>query len=304
LLASDTLRQPRLFIEPEELHTVVLILAAASAISLGVADYVAGETLRRDGRNESALTYTAMGSLFGVFVVGAAFLIAPPASFTTRDALWGVAAGAVFGFALPLLMVGMARGPMAIVAPTIGLVSLGVPAIVGPFLGDELTGLELAGLFVALPATALVAMHSGDSTDSFSTSKALLIGATVGALFGTSAILFGRTSIESGIGPAVTGQITATILLLVIGLGTHRLVRPKPEATRPALVVGLLAALAVLTNVLAYQRGPVVVAAAVIGLAPGPTVLLAWLFAHEPINRLQMLGFGLGIVAVVLFAFG
>ena len=68
--------------------------------------------------------------------------------------------------------------------------------------------------------------------------------------------------------------------------------------------MGTLTAFAVFMSVLAYQRGPVAIVAAVIGLAPGPTVLLARMVADERIRALQMFGFGLGVVAVVLFALG
>lgn len=283
---------------------MVLLLAIASAVSLGVADYVLGETLRRDGRTESALAYTAIGSLVGIFVVGVSWPIAPPESFTAADALWGLAAGSAIGLALPLLMIGIARGPIAVVAPVIGLVSLVVPAIVGPLLGDQLTALEIAGLLVALPASAMVAAHPAGFEGGLPIGRALTLAATAGALLGTAAIFFGRTSTESGVGPAVVSQIGATVLLLAIALASRRLVRPTRESAVLAVVAGALTALAALTSVLAYQRGPVAVVAAVIGLAPGPTVLLAWLIAHEEINRIQLSGFGLGVCAVVLFAVG
>jgi drug/metabolite transporter (DMT)-like permease len=206
---------------------VVLVLAIASAISLGVADYVLGDTLRRDGRTESALTYTAIGSLVGIFVVGVAWPIAPPEAFKAEDALWGLAAGSVIGLALPLLMIGMARGPIAVVTPVIGLVSLVVPAIVGPLLGDQLRGLEVAGLLVALPASAMVAAHPSGLDDGLPVGQALALAATAGALLGAAAIFFGRTSTESGIGPAVVSQIGATGLLLAIAMASPRLVRPN-----------------------------------------------------------------------------
>lgn len=283
---------------------MVLVLAIASAVSLGIADYIAGETLRRDGRTESALTYTAIASAVGVVIVGISWPIAPPETFTTSDALWGMAAGAAFGLALPLLMIGMARGPIAIVAPVIGLASLGVPAIVGPLVGDQLTGLEIAGLLIAFPATAMVAMHPNESESGLSVGRALTLAVVAGALLGSAAVFFGQTSTESGVGPAFVSQVSATILLFSIAAASQRLLRPKREATGPILLVGLLTALAVLASVLAYQRGPVAVVAAVIGLAPGPTVLLAWLIAHERINKLQVVGFALGICAVILFAVG
>lgn len=283
---------------------MVLGLAIVSALALGVADYLGGVTLRRDGRIEAALTYSAAGSLVGVLVVVAALPIAPPDSFSRADVLWSSAAGAAFGLGLPLLMIGMARGPIAVVGPVLGLTSLAVPAIVGPLLGDNLSAVEFTGLLIALPATAMVAASPNLSVDGLPKRQALFLATVTGALFGSAAVFFGQTSPDSGIGPAVVAQAIATVLLLGIAVRTGRLLRPIRHAMEPAVVVGLLAAFSVLLSVLAFQRGPVAVVAAVIGLAPGLTVLLAWALLHERIGRLQFVGFAMGVGAVVLFAIG
>ncbi|MEA2003047.1 MAG: DMT family transporter [Actinomycetota bacterium] len=283
---------------------MVLSLAIASALALGVADYLGGVTLRRDGRDQVALTYAAVGALIGVVVVIASVPIAPPDNFASSDVLWSVAAGVSFGLALPLLMIGMARGPIAVVAPVLGLVSLAVPAIVGPILGDQLSGLEVIGLLLALPATVMVAASPQASSTGLPIPRALLLATVTGALLGSAAVFFGQTSQDSGVGPAVVAQVIATVLIFGMAATTGRLVRPTRFALRPALLVGVLSGLAVLLSVLAYQRGPVAIVAAVIGLAPGPTIVLAWLLVDERISRTQAAGFVLGVAAVVLFAFG
>ncbi len=283
---------------------MVLALAIASALSLGVADYLAGATLRRDGRMDTAFVYTALGALCGAVVILVALPLAPPDEFTRTDVLWSVAAGVAVGGALPLLMIGMARGPMAVVAPVLGLVSLGVPAVLGPLLGDELTSLEFVGLLVAFPAAGLVSMSDHGSTTSASIPQAVAIASATGALFGSSAVFFGQTSTASGIAPGVVAQLTTAGLLLAVMLGTGRYIRPKREAAPAAVGLGVLTAVAVFLSVLAYQRGPIAVVAAVIGLAPGPTVLMARYLAKEVIRPIQILGFALGVVAVVLFAAG
>ena len=283
---------------------MVLGLAIASAVSLGVADYLAGVTLRRDGRIDTALVYTAMTTAIAALVVGGALVLAPPQSFTSSDALWGAAAGVSIGSALPLLMIGFARGPIAIVAPVVGLVALAVPAIIGPLLGDQLSSLEVVGLLVAFPAAALVAVSPQPAQRALPVASAVLLSVAAGGLLGVSAVFFGRTAIDSGIGPAVVAQMAALLLLLVSAAATGRLAKPRRVAVLPAVGVGLLSAVAAICTVLAYQRGPVAVVAAVLGLAPGPTVVLAWWLTQERINRMQLIGFALGIVAVMLFAVG
>ena len=273
-------------------------------MSLGVADFLAGATLRRDGRANAAVTYTALATSVGAVIALLAYPIATPETFSRSDVLWAVAAGISFGVALPLLMIGMARGPMAIVAPVIGLTSLAVPATIGPLLGDVLSGLEVVGLLLAFPAAALVALSPHRAEAAFAVGPALAIAALSGSMLGASAVFYGQTATESGIGPAVVSQATTALLLIGIGLTTRLLVRPVQAAVSIAAWVGILTGVATLTSVLAYQRGPVSIVAAIIGLAPGPAVVLAWLVAHERIGRWQLLGFALGIIAVILFAVG
>jgi drug/metabolite transporter (DMT)-like permease len=252
----------------------------------------------------AALPYTAIGALFGAIVVAAALPFAPPEAFTSIDLVWSLAAGTTTGTALPLLMVGMARGPMAVVAPVLGLVSMAVPAVVGPILGDRLSAVEVIGLLIAFPAAALVSLSTHESEQTAPIPTAIALAAGAGALLGVSAVCFGQTSTASGIAPGVVAQITTAVLLGSGTLLARRLIRPRPRAVGLSAAVGILTAIAVFLSVLAYQRGPVAIVAAVIGLAPGPTVLLARMLAREGIRSIQLVGFGLGVVAVFLFAVG
>jgi drug/metabolite transporter (DMT)-like permease len=279
-------------------------LAATCALLLGVVDYLAGVTLRHDGRHEAALSYTALASAVGLLVVLAILPLVLPEHVARADIMWAIAAGLSIGIALPLLMLAMARGPIAIVAPVIGLMSLAVPAIAGPMLGDMLTRWDVIGVLLALPAAALVATVSESDRSGGAVPSTVALATLVGGLLGAAAVFFGRTGEESGIGPAVVAQVTATVLLVVSGVVSGRLVRLRRSGVTPAVAMGVLNVLAVLSSVLAFQRGPVSVVAAIIGMAPGVTVVLAWLVVHERIGRRQLIGFGLGAVAVVLFAMG
>jgi drug/metabolite transporter (DMT)-like permease len=284
---------------------VVLLLAVASSLSLGVADYLSGVALRNDGRAEGALTYTALATALGAAIALLALPVATPESFTARDGWWAAAAGCCLGVALPLLMLGMSRGPIAIVAPVLGLVSLAVPATFGPLLGDELSVLEVAGLLLAFPAAALVALSPTQrGSNRLPVPQALAIAIVSGAFLGGAAVCYGQTTAASGIGPGVVSQATAAALLSAIARLSGRWLRPRRRGIKPAVGFGALSGVATVLSVLAYQRGSVAVVAAVLGLAPGPTIVLARLLDHEEIARIQFGGFAVGIVAVALFAFG
>lgn len=283
---------------------MVLALAVAASLSLGAADYLAGATLRRDGRDSAALTYTTAMLAVGLVVVVAAMPAVPFAAFSRADLLWSIGAGAAFGVAFPLLMYGMARGPIAVVAPVLGLTSLVVPAIVGPLLGDRLSTPEVIGLIITLPAAVLIGFDPHDSEDAMPLALAVSVAMAAGALLGASAIFFGRTSTDSGIVPGIVAQLTGFALLAGIAGAAGRFVRPTRTALRTVAAAGGLSGLAVVLTVVAYQRGPVAVVAAVIGLAPGLTVVLAWRLIGERINRLQIVGLLLGASAIFAFALG
>ena len=231
---------------------MVLLLAITSSISLGVADYLSGVTLRNDGRAESALTYTALATALGAAIALLALPVLTPDAFTARDGWWAAAAGGCLGVALPLLMVGMSRGPIAIVAPVLGLVSLAVPATLGPLLGDELSGLEVVGLLLAFPAAALVALTPAQGGGNrLPVSRALGIAILSGGFLGGAAICYGQTSAASGIGPGVVSQATAAALLVVIARLWGRWLRPTLRGMKPAAGFGALSGVGTVLSVLA-----------------------------------------------------
>ncbi|MGA9594658.1 MAG: hypothetical protein WBV06_00760, partial [Acidimicrobiia bacterium] len=168
-------------------------LAATCALLLGVVDYLAGVTLRHDGRHEAALSYTALASAVGLLVVLAILPLVLPEHVARADIMWAIAAGLSIGIALPLLMLAMARGPIAIVAPVIGLMSLAVPAIAGPMLGDMLTRWDVIGVLLALPAAALVATVSESDRSGGAVPSTVALATLVGGLLGAAAVFFGRT---------------------------------------------------------------------------------------------------------------
>ena len=83
-----------------------------------------------------------MASVVGLVVAVGYILVFPAEAFTREDLLWSVGAGVFSSGARPLLYMAMERGPIVVAAPTIGVVSLVVPAVVGPLTGASLAGLS------------------------------------------------------------------------------------------------------------------------------------------------------------------
>ena len=84
----------------------------------------------------------------------------------------------------------------AIFSPVIGVVGLVVPAVIGPLTGQSLNGLELAGVFVAVPAVVLVVAEGNfPSVDAIRSSPALGLGVLTGALIGAPACALARSTL-------------------------------------------------------------------------------------------------------------
>jgi uncharacterized membrane protein len=71
-----------------------------------------------------------------------------------------------------------------------------------------------------------------------------------------------------------------------------------------AIVVGLLDVAATALLLLAVRRGLVVVVAPIAALAPGFTVLLAWVVLREHLGSAQRVGLASALVGLVLVATG
>src|SRR5205085_9532201 len=78
---------------------------------------------------------------------------------------WGISAGMIGGFGLIIFYIGLAAGPMSVVAPVSGLVSTVLPVAVALAEGERPGAAVYAGALLCLPAIALVSA-AGDSKPS------------------------------------------------------------------------------------------------------------------------------------------
>ena len=66
--------------------------------------------------------------------------------------------------------------------------------------------------------------------------------------------------------------------------------------------MGLIDIGAVISIVIAFQRGNVAVVAAMLGFAPVTTMTLAWRVYNESVRRWQWVGAAMAAAAIILFA--
>ena len=274
-----------------------------AAALLGTGDFFGGVGGRRVNRPGGVVSIAWVASCVGATVAGVFVLVFPPLDFGRTDLYWTLVAMVLAAMIRPLLYLGIQRGPMAVFAPVFSLVSLVVPAVVGPLTGDPLGGAELVGVVLAIPAVLLIVSEGRLPTDrTLWSGEALTLGCIVGVLLGCLSLAFARISPDAGAMPAFLTQLGAAALIPLIAIPIQPMSALTPDVRRFGVLVGLVDIGAIISSVIAFQRGNVAVVAAVLGFAPVTTMALAWRVYGEAVRRWQWVGAALGAVAIILFS--
>lgn len=284
---------------------VTVLLAAASAVFFGVGDLLGGIAIRRSGRPGAAVSVAMTATAVAAVVVGLVLVVRPPEAVSVADVIWPVMAGLLMAATRPLLYLGMARGPVAVFAPGYGLTMIAVPALVGPFIGQHLTGIEVLGVLLAVIAVVLLSGEGklpriGDIVRSRVVGMALAVGCSIGM----AGILLTQADPAAGEVPALLVLLTGLVVLSTFARVRSGSVWPDPIVRRFGLVLGFTSGTAFVLSTAAYLRGSAAVVTALIALCPGVSVGIAWRFLGERVAPLQVLGGVFGVASVVAFALG
>ncbi len=272
------------------------LLALASSIAWGSADFIGGVAARRVGPLRVMLLSYPAGALLLTLIA----LVLVPGVVNAEVLGWSVAVGLSGSLAIFLLYGALAIGPMGIVSPLTALGSAAVPVLAGLATGETLTPLVIIGMFLAAIAVILVSREPGPHRSV--TTRALLMSAGAGFFLGLCLTGLGLAPAESGIWVSALGRWIASIAIL--GVAMVMLTRSRRPTTSPypwvlALAAGALDGLANGFFQLAAQQAELVIVAVISSLYPAATLLLArWLLA-ERLSRIQGLGVVLALGAIV-----
>lgn len=183
-----------------------------SALAYGTGDFLGGLGGRR---TKSPPAISVLLQATGVVVAALAtlgwVLLGPGGTPSAAVLAWGAASGLGSGTGNVALFRGLARGQMAVVAPTSAVVTVLVPAATGLALGDRLSFAAWCGVGLSLPAVALTSWTGGDH--GFSGSD-LAYGCVAGLGFGWLFVALDRAGTGDGPWPLVPGQLVAVLLVL------------------------------------------------------------------------------------------
>jgi drug/metabolite transporter (DMT)-like permease len=273
------------------------LLALASSVTWGVADFMGGLAARRAGPvHVLAVSYPAGAIVLTFFAL---FLI--PGEFSTGVVIWGGVAGCVGALAIGLLYLALSRGPMGIVSPITAVMAGAVPVFVGLMRGESLSAFALFGIACAGVAVVLVSRETGEKTKVSMSTIGLAIASGVAIGIYLSAI--GSAPVDSGVWAATFGRWVSTVVLLAVLLIFARPFVSKGFPWVLVIASGVLDALANGVFQLASQNGQLSVVAVMGSLYPVSTVILAWVLIKERLNKIQLVGVGLAVFAAATLSF-
>ncbi len=272
------------------------ILALASALLVGGADYLGGVT----SRQAVAARVAAAAQTVGLAVVIPATLVVGWERVTATDAGWSLASGLAVGIGLALFYQAMTVGLISVVAPVVAATGALVPVCYALVRGERPGLVALAGIALAITAIALVSVAPGEG----SATRGLGLSLAAGALFGLFFTFLSLPSDDAGLVPVALSRVGSTVALVALALATTGGLGPGRATHRAVAAIAVLEVAAAIFLLLALQRGPVSIAAVLASLYPVTTTLLAATLLRERLTEVQLAGVALALTAVVLVSLG
>ena len=273
-----------------------ILLGLAAALLYGGSDFGGGLASRRLG----ALRVSVVGSAAATVLAWAAlFLVGGPGP-SVRAVAWGLAAGLAGGAGTLVLYRGLARGQMSVVGPLSAVGAAVVPVLAGVALGERPSLLAIGGVVVALPAIVLVAA-SGSVRGKLG--GGLVDGLAAGLAFGILFIGLAQAGRNAGLWPVASEQTGALLVPLAVALKSRQPLRIPVRSLGLPLLTGASGMAATLAYFYATHFSMLAVAAVLVSLYPGVTVLLARVILHERFTPAQRAGLGLAALAIAAIAF-
>ena len=268
-----------------------------SAFAFGAGDFTGGSAARRI----PAIAVAAGAQVVGL--VGLLILLGVVGGAPREPgALWiGAAAGLAGAIGLAALYRGLSMGSMGIVTALSGVGSVVIPLVVGVVLGASISALQLLGVALAAGAAAAA---SGASFGGGIRPEALRMSALAAVGFGSWFVLLDLAAESDALWALVASRASASALMLTLALAL---------GTRPGLGkngIGLIALAGLLdvvgNGLFVLARGEIAVglAAALSGVYPLITMLLARVIADEALPRLGLAGVVLAVAGIVLISLG
>jgi len=288
---------------------MVILLGLAAGVLYGAGDFLGGLATRR----VQVLAVLMLAETAGVIVAVPAAAMSP-GPVRLAGLAWGISAGMVGGLGLIIFYVGLAAGPMSVVAPVSGLVSTILPVAVALAEGERPSAQVYAGALLCLAAIVL-ASSAGDGDPArgpraprfglTGAGRAVGYGIASGASFGLFFLLIRNAGQSGELWPVAAGRIGELAVVLIAAAALRRSLVPRGAGFILLLAVAGAGAIDVVANicyVAATRTGMFGLAVVLASLYPGVTVLLARAVLGERLRWVQRVGLGLAALGIILVA--
>jgi drug/metabolite transporter (DMT)-like permease len=281
---------------------MVILLGLAAAVLYGGGDFIGGMVTRR----AHVLTVLMLAETAGAIAALAAALIAPGAA-TPAGLAWGFGAGVVGGLGLIIFYVGLATGPMSVVAPVSGLVSTVLPVGVALAWGERPGAGVYAGALLCLVAVVLASSAGGTGTSrgAVRPGRAIAYGTASGTAFGLFFLLIRNAGQSGAVWPVAAGRIGELVAVLATALVLRGGLKARGLDARlvlAAVSAGVIDVIANICYVAATRTGMFGLAVVMASLYPGVTVLLARVVLGERLRWIQRAGLAIAALGIALIA--
>jgi len=272
-----------------------ILLGLAAALLYGGSDFSGGLASRRFG----PVRVTVLGAAVSTVLAWAALIVSGGPGPDLRAIAWGLASGLAGGAGTLVLYRGLARGQMSVVGPVSAVGAAVVPVVAGVALGEHPSVLAMAGVLVSLPAIVLVAA-SGSVRGKLG--GGLVDGLAAGLAFGILFVGLAQAGRNAGLWPVASEQTGALLPVLAVAVKSRVPLRIPVRAAGLPVLAGASGTAATLSYFYATHFSMLAIAAVLVSLYPGFTVLLARVVLHERFSPAQRAGLGLCALAVAAIA--
>jgi drug/metabolite transporter (DMT)-like permease len=284
---------------------VPYLLALASAVLYGAADFTGGLAARRAG----TLPVIVLSQFSGLVLLLFLLPVLPAAAPSRADLLWGVLAGLTGGVGVALLYRALAIGRMAVVAPTTAVCAVVVPVLVSVALGERPGRLATIGMLLGLGAIVLVSQQTvaepalPGRRDAGRLPAGVGMALVSGVAIGFFLLCLAQTRTEAGLWPVLASRGTSVVLFGLAAAVGRRSLR-IPGVLLLTLAGGVVDMSANALYLIAARQGLLSIVVTLTSLYPASTVLLARVVLGERLNLRQVAGVACALAAIVLIVSG
>ena len=273
-----------------------VLLGVLASVFIGVSDYYGRYCARR------AHAMTSVGTAFiGGLGVTAVLLYFVPSTIGYEALVLGAVSGALMAVALSAMWHSMAISSAAVASPIVAAFTALGPLVYGLATGERPSRIVAAGIALAIVGL-LAAVIVPDLGGRLRAGIAFAVLA--GACFAVATVLLARTSLDSGMWPAVSQRLVASVLVLV-ATRAMRIPQVLPRTLRlPGLIGGMVGGAGIATLIAGLQRGPVGEVAVAGSLFPIVTIALAVLFDEDRLRWWQVIGITAVLAGTTLMTVG